>query len=142
MTKEQRAIVIRARTKLRKHTERCSNTCKGWDVFHTGSGFEIETCDDCWIGVEGSDRLNDDEAAFLPEAIEALKAEVIRHARAHDKKLGSIMPVNFSHELTVWQRSLGVPGLPGLTQEERDDLEEELEAARVRMEQYQPEGVT
>jgi hypothetical protein len=141
MTKAQRAIVIRARYKLRNHTERCSKTCKGWDVFHTGSGFEIETCDDCWHGIEGPERLTDDEAAFLPEAIEALKAEVTAYAKLHDRKLGAIMPVRLEHELTVWQRSLGVPGLPGLTAEEREELDEELERARAYMDQHHPAGV-
>jgi hypothetical protein len=141
MTKDQRAIVIRARFKLRKHTDRCSNTCRGWDVFHTGAGFEIETCDDCWSGIKAPHRLTDDEAAFLPEAIEALKAEVHAYAKMHDRQVGVKMPVVLAHELTVWQRSLGVPGLPGLTKEEREELDEELARARIYMDQHHPAGV-
>ena len=138
MTKAQRVIVIRARAKMLKHKARCTDEtgnapCPGWAVFLVSEGFEIETCDECWHEVKGPDRLTDDEAAFLPEAIERLKEVVVQYAKEHDAQLKIDMPVLLEHELSVWQRSLGVPGLPGLTEEERAELDEELADARVAM---------
>lgn len=147
MTKtEQRKIAIKAQAKLKKLTalpkeKRCSDTCRGWDVFHQGDGLEIQTCDDCWQNFKGAARLTDDEATCMPEALKALLDEAHEVVRQYNEECGENEPTVLADELSVWQRSFGIPGLPGLTEEERQDLEEELEAAHVYMTKNHPAGV-
>ena len=105
---DQRKLSIIARNKLRKLTEHCDEACPGWAVFETNRGGEIQACDDCWHGV--TDRLTDDEASALPEA-RALLLEEYTH-------------------LSPWQRSLGFPDLPKLTEAEEVQLARELAAGR------------
>jgi hypothetical protein len=86
MTKEQRAIVIRARAKLRKIKTPCDEACPGWAVIENGrSATVLQRCDDCFHGVE--DKLMDDEVEALPEA-QALLAETLAlQARENDLAL-------------------------------------------------------
>lgn len=145
-TKEQRKIAIKAKSKLRAHTARCADKCPGWAVFQADAGFEIQACDECWSGVKGPQRLTDDEAACLPEALESLKKEVAAYCRESDKACGISQRGKYGlyecvEEISVWMRSLGIPGVPGLSGEEADDLQEELEKARAYMDQHHPAGV-
>jgi len=149
MTKaEQMKIAAKAKAKLAQldalpKEERCSDTCRGWDVFTQDDGLEIQTCDECcnhcWPegdqGVRNPDRLTDDEAACLPEAIEALIKEAVDNAEKYNRENPEFArPLNLAEDLSRWQRSLGIPDLPGLTDEEREELEEELAEAKARME--------
>jgi hypothetical protein len=107
-----RKQTIIACCKIRKLTDRCHDSCAGWAVFEEDTGLAVLACDACWHGVK--DRLTDDEAAALPEARQML-IEECEHMN---------MP------MSVWQRSLGFPGLPKLTKAEREQLKKELEAGR------------
>lgn len=147
MTKtEQRKIAIKAQAKLKAHTERCADKCPGWAVFQATEGFEIQACDECWSGIKGVARLTDDEAACMPAALKALEQEVGAYCAEYDKSAG-ISPRAFYgfyecvDELSVWMRSFGIPGVPGLSGDEADALHEELELARANMSQYHPAGV-
>ncbi len=88
MTKNQRALVIAARAKLRKLTYRCDDSCPGWGVFDTNRGFMIQSCDACWFEQPNrldARRLTDEEASALPEALAAL-AETLRENREQDEQ--------------------------------------------------------
>lgn len=56
-----------------KNARKCSDDCKGWDVFDTERGLEIEACDDCNRLRAPALRLSDDDVAQLPEAQKALR---------------------------------------------------------------------
>ncbi len=63
--------VEEVRERLRIRRDPCHPDCRGWDVFATGRGLEVERCDDCFHGEE--DPLGDDDVELLPEAQEALR---------------------------------------------------------------------
>lgn len=63
--------VEEVRERLRSRRDPCHPDCRGWDVFATGRGLEVERCDDCFHGEE--DPLGDDDVELLPEAQEALR---------------------------------------------------------------------
>lgn len=79
MTKEQRALAIAARAKLKKYRPAyaCADGCPGWFVGESGMyGLMVMACDACASQMsDPSDRLSDEEAAALPEAQKLLREE-------------------------------------------------------------------
>ena len=67
-TRPRTTAAIRAL--LRADRSDCDDSrCRGWDVFESGRGLEIQRCDACCPDV-----LADDDVARLPEARRALRA--------------------------------------------------------------------
>lgn len=68
------------RAMLRERSEKCSDSCPGWDVFDSDQyGLHIAACDEC---VRGSDLpLYDEDVARLPEAKLALADGVVKRIR-------------------------------------------------------------
>lgn len=59
----------------RSISDRCSDTCQGWDIFDTDRGFEIESCDECNANARRADlpAVTDADVSLLPEARRALR---------------------------------------------------------------------
>lgn len=117
MNAARRKVVIAARHKMAKVADRCDDGCPGWAVFDVGGALEIEACDDCWAHKPKDMRLTDDEAAAMPEALNALGCEMELQG----------LPAS------VWQRSLGYGGLDPLTPEEAARLQADLDAGEAYM---------
>jgi len=65
----------------KKHGRTCDDPkCPGWIISDSGErGLEVERCDDCWRPFPEGKKLYDEEAAALPEAQRALRAELKRN---------------------------------------------------------------
>jgi len=63
---------------LARRRLRCSGGCRGWDVFDSNEGVQIQACDECnaIASAAGLPTVTDDEVAALPEAQQALQAVV------------------------------------------------------------------
>lgn len=64
--------------------EHCSKDCRGWDIFDTVRGFEIQVCDEC---NSRSQQLSDDDVAQLPEAKKALAEAEATYAENPGKRV-------------------------------------------------------
>lgn len=58
--------IARIRAKIAARPDTCGPNCPGWAVFNADSCPELDTCIECWSGIE--DKLTLDEVEALPEA--------------------------------------------------------------------------
>lgn len=76
MRGSRRKLASEARCKLAENRQRCQLGCRGWHVFDTGSGLEVDACDACQNLWTGRDHLRGFEVAALPEARAELRRSV------------------------------------------------------------------